>query len=312
MKKKLLTLAMAAIMVMGLSTTAFATDTSTTETVVKTVTGDSAPEQTYSFTVAAVDYENAPSTVKTQPEVTIDDISGEGSATLDLSEITEIGIYYYTISEDIPDVKVAGMTYDDTVYNLTVTAYMANEGAGPLTKAIAIYKNEEKVESATFNNTYTANTLTVIKDVTGNLGDTTKEFEFTVTFTNKDTENINWINANAIGATASGVTITANSDGSYTFKLKDGARAVFTNIPKGISYTVVENDANKDDYITSYDEYDDGTMDGKDVETTVTNKKEQSVATGINLDSLPYIMILAIVLLGATYVIIRRRVSDRY
>ena len=327
MKKKLLSLAMAAIMVLGLSTTAFAAVTTNADApVVKVVTGDNAPSETYTFTVTGTGYTNTPSTVTTQPTIpdvtiTTSTTNGVSSDALDLSNITEIGIYTYTITESVPTTKTAGITYDTTTYTLKVTAYIDDDGN--LATDIAITDEDgNKVEAAEFKNIYTASTLTVTKNVTGNLGDTNKEFYFTVTFENKNAA-ITWVNA--ISASASGVTITANEDGlSYTFTLKSGASATFTNVPSGISYTVTESDYSEDGYTayTTYVSKDsednvegsevEGTMDSDGEEVTITNEKDQTVDTGIILDSAPYIMILALVLLGAAYVISRRRLSDRY
>ncbi|MCD8380102.1 MAG: DUF5979 domain-containing protein [Lachnospiraceae bacterium] len=331
MKKKLLALMLAMVMMLSLSVTAFASsDTdpdSTTEetteeeseeeeeaavtsspTVVKVVSGENAPSETYSFTVTATGMSNTASGVTTQPTVTVDTIKGSGSATLDLSNITAIGIYTYTIKETAGN--TAGVEYDETVYTLKVTAYFDDNGV--LQKAVAITKDGAKQANATFTNTYTANTLTVTKQVTGNLGDTTKEFSFTVTFENKD-EATTWVN-NITATDSSSTTITCTeADGvySYTFTLKSGASATFTNIPSGISYTVTESDYSNDGYKTTYSN-ESGTMSGSDITTTVTNDKDQTVDTGISLDSLPYILMLIVVAAGVVVMISRRRLNDRF
>ncbi|EET61977.1 LPXTG-motif cell wall anchor domain protein [Marvinbryantia formatexigens DSM 14469] len=135
--------------------------------------------------------------------------------------------------------------------------------------------------------------ITIEKQVTGGLGDRTKEFHFTYSYgdvtkdfslTHGGAEKIDNIpvgteltltETDAIGytvsATSENLTVTQSTDGAATFKVKVAA-------------------------------------DGKVV---VTNNKEGSPDTGITLDSLPYIVILAVVIAGAVLFVIGRRKKYR-
>ena len=79
--------------------------------------------------------------------------------------------------------------------------------------------------------------LTVSKDVNGNKGDTNKDFHFTVTLS--DT---------SINGTFGDMTF---KDGVATFTLKDNESLTATSLPTGITYKVIEQEANQDGYITT-------------------------------------------------------------
>lgn len=79
--------------------------------------------------------------------------------------------------------------------------------------------------------------LTVSKIVTGNAGDKNKDFNFTVTLSDK---------------TISGVYGDLEfTDGVATFTLKNGESKTATKLPAGIDYEVTETEENQDGYATS-------------------------------------------------------------
>ena len=79
--------------------------------------------------------------------------------------------------------------------------------------------------------------LTVTKTVTGNAGDTSKAFNFTVTL--KDT---------SVNGMFGDMTFT---DGKATFSLKHGESKTAKDLPAGITYTVTEAEADQDGYTTT-------------------------------------------------------------
>ena len=116
-----------------------------------------------------------------------------------------------------------------------------------------IQKNAiSKAEFINTKNEY--GSLTVSKDVNGNKGDTNKDFHFTVTL--RDT---------SINGTYGDMTF---KDGVATFTLKDNESLTATSLPTGITYKVIEQEANQDGYITTST----GTT-GK-IEKDVTSKAE--------------------------------------
>lgn len=348
MKKKILALALSAVMMLGLSTTAFATSTNggdgTTDMsevhIVKTYQlngSGSSPAETFTVAldnsnVVTGDAESAPALGTITGAYFAAGAANAAGVTADivinLPIYDQVGVYEYYLHE--VDNDTTGVTYGNSTASsikLVVTVINGDDGnvrIGAVHTETITYDEETGEVTSTktdgITNTYTANSLSVTKEVDGNLGDTTKAFSFEVTFTNP-TGNGTWVNNITL---PTGATLKEGTTSTYTFTLIAGATATFGNIPDGVEYTVTETDYSSDGYITytTYDAKDstknvkgrevEGTMDSDGESVTITNVKEQTVDTGINLDSLPYIMILAIVLLGAAYVIIRRRVSDRY
>lgn len=129
--------------------------------------------------------------------------------------------------------------------------------------------------------------ITIKKKVTGSMGDVTKTFSFTYSY----------------------------GDEAGSFYLKNNETYTLTNVPIDAVLTLTETDANG--YTTSavYGETtvtaNQGTMvftiNGTDNEIIVTNNKEGSPDTGVLLDSLPYVLILVIVVIGGVVFFRKRR-----
>ncbi|MCC8045519.1 MAG: hypothetical protein LIP12_08495 [Clostridiales bacterium] len=325
MKTKLLTITMAVMMALGsLSITAgAATANAGTSSVdiTKTLTATGLEDTTFYFTVEEYDVTDAASgiTKYTMPE--IDDFSitvseGEttGTYTITLPEYESVGVYIYKISET-PG-TTAGVTYDTNELYLVVTVTLES---GVLTRYAAIHVGSvsgTKNNTEVFTNKYEAGTLAVTKSVTGNMGDTTKSFHVTVTFTKDST--INSTISYEVDGTTYEITPDMWTSDTYSvdFYVTDGTTVTFKNIPYGVTYEVVEDDYynNGDGYTTTYSGSDGtdgkGTVSGTDTVTIINNKENNTPDTGVILDSLPYILILAVVLVGAVFVIFRRRSTD--
>ncbi|MDO4649991.1 MAG: DUF5979 domain-containing protein, partial [Eubacteriales bacterium] len=128
--------------------------------------------------------------------------------------------------------------------------------------------------------------VTVTKNVEGNMGDTSKEFSFTLT----------------------------DADGNETpFNLSNGASRTFENLPIGSVITITERGA--EDYVTSIT-YGNDTVNAKTQTITlkegtntitVTNSKDVDPDTGVSTDSAPYGMILGLLAIAGGLLIICRR-----
>ncbi|MDO4620124.1 MAG: FctA domain-containing protein [Lachnospiraceae bacterium] len=224
-----------------------------------------------------------------------------GTFTVTLPNYERTGVYEYTLQEVAG--KTAGVTYRTKPIKLVVTVI---EQSGLIRVAAVHTEQENGTKTSTFNdNTYTANSLSVSKKVTGNLGDKKKEFNFTVTFTAPTDKD--WTNAITV-AEGSGATDLTWDGNTATFTLSDADTVTFENVPAGVSYEVKEDSYEKDGYETTYDGSENGTMGESAVSTTVTNDKTGTVDTGINLDSLPYILILVLAAgLALAFIVSRRR-----
>lgn len=153
--------------------------------------------------------------------------------------------------------------------------------------------------------------LTVSKTVTGKLGDTNKAFTFTITKADGTAANITDTNIEISEADRAKVEWKGNGQ----FTLKDGASIIFKNLPSG-QYKVVEDNYSGEKYETSY-VVDSGTPEnrreasvtiGTDAKTLAfTNHCKLIPDTGVLLDTLPYIVILAVVAGGVALLMLRKR-----
>lgn len=153
--------------------------------------------------------------------------------------------------------------------------------------------------------------LTVTKTVTGKLGDTNKAFTFQILDASGNpvtltTGNYEFSNTN-------GALLNDGTDGKFT--LKDGASITFKNLPSG-QYKVVEDNYSGEKYETSY-VVDSGTpVNGQEASVTIgtdakqinfTNHRTLEPDLGVLLDTLPYIVILAVVAGGVALLMLRKR-----
>lgn len=152
--------------------------------------------------------------------------------------------------------------------------------------------------------------LTVSKTVTGKLGDTNKAFTFTITKADGTAANITDTNIEISEADRAKVEWLDNGK----FTLKDGASIIFKNLPSG-QYKVVEDDYIGEKYETSY-VVDSGTPEnGQEATVTIgtdakridfTNHRNLEPDLGVLLDTLPYIVILAVVAGGVALLMLRK------
>lgn len=150
--------------------------------------------------------------------------------------------------------------------------------------------------------------LTISKTVTDKLGDTNKAFTFTITKADGTSANITEANIETTDNTR------AVWQGNGKFTLKDGASITFKNLPSG-QYKVVEDDYSGEKYETSY-VVGSGTPENKrEASVTIgtdakqidfTNHRTLKPDLGVLLDTLPYIVILAVVAGGVALLMLRK------
>lgn len=152
--------------------------------------------------------------------------------------------------------------------------------------------------------------LTISKTVTGKLGDTNKAFTFTITKADGTAANIT--NTNIEISEADRAKVEWKGNGQFT--LKDGASITFKNLLSG-EYKIVEEDYTGEKYETSY-VVDSGTpVNGQEASVTIgtdakqinfTNHRTLEPDLGVLLDTLPYIVILAVVAGGVALLMLRK------
>lgn len=152
--------------------------------------------------------------------------------------------------------------------------------------------------------------LTVSKTVTGKLGDTNKAFTFTIIKADGTAANITNTNNIEISE-ADRAKVEWKGNGQFT--LKDGASITFKNLPSG-EYKVIEESYTH--YETSYVVDSKTPENGQEARVTIgtdaktlafTNHCTLKPDTGVLLDTLPYIVILAVVAGGVALLMLRKR-----
>lgn len=327
--KKLLSLGLAAMLAFGLATTSFAasdtTDAGTTTTVDTTIdhqtvtvtkdyklVGDgTSPAETFTLeqvgdgTVTQSEATTAPrlGTITgadfAEGAATVNGTTGE--ITIALPDYTSVGVYEYTLKE--VDNKTAGVAYYSDNIRLVVTVINGENGK---LRIAAVHVESEGAKSDTFPNTYSAGSLKVTKTVEGNLGDKDKYFEFKVKLTGETGKT--YADSFAVSGGSNKANPTSIKLGEETtFLLKHGDTITIANLPYGVKYTVTETAA--EGYTTEKTGAD-GTISAADQIAAFTNTKDGSIDTGVVLNNMPYILVLAVLAAGVAVFIIRKRRED--
>lgn len=243
--------------------------------------------------------------------------SADGSITIALPEYTKVGVYEYTLQE--VSNNTAGVTYFGGTIKLVVSVVNAGNGtvrvAAVHTEGYDSDGNYLGSKSDTFTNTYTANVITVSKTVTGNLGDKTKGFDFTIEFEKAEGENAPTGITYTVDDETKTVTFGEDGKAKVEFTLTDGQTLNFVNVPKGVKYTVTEDSYADDGYTTKLNDVVGNTsgvqtMTAEAASYAFVNNKGGEIDTGVILDNAPYIALLAIVAFGGVALVLNKRRRD--
>ena len=261
--KKLLSLALALIMVLSLSVAVFADDLASrndkyVDIAIKFEGTGTVTAETFNYVIndgALVDGDTVYVTDSPVtdvdgeiPEISIDTtyttrtlIPGQtGNLRLNLPTYNSVGVYYYTVTQTPGN--TAGVEYDSKEIIVKVTVVQQADGKINVAFATASLADtnpsddKTDVKIAEFVNTYSAGSLSVKKLVTGNLGDRDKEFNVKVTFTaptDKEVESvISYTDGTAQTiATSAWKEKNGSKQAEVTITLKHDETVTFTNIP---------------------------------------------------------------------------------
>lgn len=153
----------------------------------------------------------------------------------------------------------------------------------------------------------------VAKQVTGNFGDKTREFKFEITFTDANGKALRLVQTDK-APTYSITSDTTVGGEKLTVLMKDKGEITLTNVPIGGTLVVTEIEASG--YQTSYKIGETESQEGNVARyivpenggtITFINHRNVSPDTGVLVDSLPYILIIACVAGVAALFLIRRR-----
>jgi hypothetical protein len=183
----------------------------------------------------------------------------------------------------------------------------------------ATFANEDNSKATGFENEYKTSSdgkdtqykFRVKKTVTGNQGDKTKFFNFTIKLHNQYSKVTATVDNGGKDLVASNEP-DEKGDLTLKVKLKDGASVNIDGLTKGATYEtsdVVETEAGQDNYTTNLEQklnHDEGIN-----EIVVTNNKEGTIPTGIYLNhKLPFNILGVALAGGAVALIAKKRHED--
>lgn len=308
-----------------------------------------APKEGFTFSVTYVPDKSRPytstytytgtKTVKFEENMTAKDVAYTGSLGIKISDFSlpeGPGKYCFEIKEDVPVNKTPGVTYDETTRYLVITVANNNDLTGYVYYA-QLYDSsyspaasiKDKVTGTkvpgdnAFTNTYTANNVVISKDIKGGLGDLAAKFNFTV--------KLSYANGKTAGQYV-GAKVTEydgetqnvkdhvwaiDNTAEHSISLGRNQSITLTNLPEGVTVTVVETDGSE--YTVTPSEDTTGTLSGSTITATISNidgkigfinTKEGTPDMGVVLDNAPYIAMLAIVAIGGVALMLNKRRRD--
>ena len=238
------------------------------------------------------------------------------TGTLDMAGLTftKLGDYAFTVTETA--------TTDSTKYPLDNTVYyiyvqVRNEldaNQQPTGNFIATLVEQAKEDDAgnktdlEYESTVPNQSVTISKTVTGNMADINEYFAFTLTINgiSGTTYNVTGAHSTDGSATVSSSTVSA---GANTIYLKHGQTITIEDLPEGTTYTITETGA------TDYETYIDGSTTDNKVSGTKTvtsantndntafvNNKVEANLTGIFMNVAPFIVLVALAVVGITLI----------
>jgi hypothetical protein len=237
-----------------------------------------------------------------------------------LTGLTKPTVFTYTLEEDVPEAAKGFITTDtDKGTTRKLNIYVgykddAAEKAGTLSVLYATLAQENGTKAVGFENNYDTQAIHLTKKVTGNQGDKTKKFTFTVNIANQYSK----VTASGTKTNLDTSKLTPNDSHNVSFSvdLANDETLDLTGLSKGATYTVTEDKGTYTQTVTVDNETpekpltDAHTING-DADTVVfTNTKEGKIPTGIYLNhKLPF-NIAGIAILGGAISLFAKKRHD--
>ena len=238
----------------------------------------------------------------------------------------EYGTYIYKITEVIPDGAEDGpVSYDKDALYIAVmfpatelSVSLTNEPVNTQGRAEDVEPSEKPDgKNDQFVNQYDVGSFQVTKVITGNAANLEDRFVVAVTFTSDvtlDNLSMTWSSNLDDEDTDNPIQITKLEAGkpvTINVEIGNGETIFFDNVPVGVKASVEETkQVGKDDlnfYEATYKGNDITVVSGDSSTITITNTKKTELPTGLELDSIPYVVMLAVAVLGAVGFIVKRR-----
>lgn len=265
-------------------------------------TSETVPDEALTFTVVA-----DPSNVDSTAVIRVSKAVG-GNIVISSPTYTQVGDYKYTVTENAG--STPGVTYDApsfvvevlVIYDETTT----DQTDIKVSTVVVSLASDSNTKIQSITNTYDTTTgkVTITKVVDGKFGDKTKDFEATVYVISDVPMSAPFDGFNAWTQN----TTTGKYESTKTVTLNHNTPVVLTGMPAGITVKVVESDYSSDGYVTTYSENaNTGVTVTEDTQLTVTNFKDGNINTGVTMDSMPYIVLLALAVVGLAAVTMKKR-----
>lgn len=268
--------------------------------------------------------------------------TGKKRATKDITvnlsgvNFTDVGIYRYAVTETLPTGPFEAT--DGTTRYIDVNI-IDNNGALQIDSYVVrtVADTASNQKSDNFSTAFSANTLTVSKNVAGNQGSKNKYFKFTVALTKAGQEEITDTTPIAVSGhdttvsavtSATGYTVEAINAANHVstitcadlaaghdFYLKHGQALILTDIPKGYGYTVteVQEEYTPSVVVTGDTSCTKSSTNVADSELTAyttlafTNTRRADVSTGVMLAVAVPALLLLTGVVGAGVILSRKR-----
>lgn len=275
------------------------------------------PKETFNFEIGTgsglrdITEIDAPEFPESTFGITVEQGETIGKAKITLPNFEKVGVYTYPVTEKAGD--TAGMNYGSGEYHLVITVinnpdFGVVEGSPEFLRVLTLTDgNNLKIKE--FQNDFSAGSLVINKETTGNFTDPDDEFVVTVTLTPKEGKTL-VADAIVYEGFASYNQDVTTSVVTITYNIKKGSSYTIKNIPYDVDYTVVETKAENYD-APIYDDNANGAIEAKLISTTIVNNRDTEIATGINLDNIPYIMVIIVVAGGLVGFAVRKRITGK-
>ncbi len=223
----------------------------------------------------------------------------KGSLDVNLASFNHPGIYVYDLEVESSARK--GLTNEASGKKYKLYLFIENKGNGLGLQGVNLYDEKEKSKVSMFKAKFDTNALRVKKVVSGNQGDRTRDFGFSVLIQNdahQDESTYQVFKKSQGGKSEVKLDSVVKKGQKFVFTLKDDEYVRIVGLSQDDHVEVVEEDANQNGYVTSYEKQgldDAGKVTSEEAVVTVTNSKEALVPTGVNDAVMPYVVVMGAV-----------------
>jgi pilin isopeptide linkage protein len=211
----------------------------------KVIDGETQEDMEFTFTLVPVSMTipvEAEATLTEIPMPAVDTVTVSGAApfTFGLINYEVAGVYTYKVFEKVDD--YVGYTFDDSIYDVTVTI---TDMDGYLDQKVEYALDGKAAKLALFTNLFETASLTVTKTVTTVVVNGDTLYEFTVELFDENGDPLYGVYP--ITGSVKGNVV----NGKATFSLAHNQNAVISDIPIGASYKVTEK-LDEETYTTTF------------------------------------------------------------